>query len=62
MVQVESYGISKKVATILATNNVKWKGFLDAIEITKKDMIKGKTIEDKGAYIVGIIKKSGIEI
>ena len=31
-------------------------------EITKKDMIKGKTIEDKGAYIVGIIKKSGIEI
>lgn len=62
MIQVESYGISKKVATILATNNVKWKGFLDAIEITKKDMIKGKIIEDKGAYIVGIIKKSGVEI
>jgi plasmid replication initiation protein len=62
MVQVESYGISKKVATILATNNVKWKGFLDAIEIAKKDMISGKTIEDKGAYIIGIIKNKGIEI
>jgi plasmid replication initiation protein len=60
--QVESYGISKKVATILATNNTKWKVFLKAIEIAKQDMIKGKNIEDKGAYIVGIIKNLGTEI
>lgn len=58
LAEVTNFGISKETAEIIVIKC--WKEFKDAKKQTIEDMNKGKSIDDKGAYIVGILQNKGL--